>query len=570
MPPRHHFPFLLWRFLSADLLRLVGMSASVLVAVIAFAGAVKPMSDGLLQSSDLPKFILYAIPPMLAYALPLAAGFAATLVYHRFASDNEVVAAHAGGISHRAILSPALAIGLVLALVIGILNEFVNPMFLRRIEHMITRDLATWIVQEVNKGKAVEAGGMSIFADSGELMKPEPGSNATDMLVLRKFAAIERNKEGTPTTEVTSEKAWIWLFPWEGTGEDDGRPQPQSRVVMRLENVIGLREGRDKGAFEGKLELAWTLPNPFRDNPKFMPWNELRALRDFPERITRVDLRRRELAMFLAEKRAVTDLRASAATSQQLELRDEDGRTIVITTSGLEQVGDAWRLLPASDGVITAQVSRRPVPGVQENPSDRPTILKAASAMLVPSMGSERFNRAFDFKVDLTDVRVTETTSAGATTTRRPTYRLPALRPAANPAPPLLALTSPELLAVARNDPVLALPNPRTADAIRELSDAVRIVTLHVLSKQHERVAIAISCLIMTLTGAVTALRLSKRTPLMVYMFTFLPAILCLVTISGGQQATLQMGAPGLLLMWSGVIGLGLYTLLNYRVLIRN
>mgnify|MGYP000423281398 CR=1 FL=1 len=37
--------------------------------------------------------MLLAMPPMLQYALPFAACFGATLAYHRFAADNEAVAA---------------------------------------------------------------------------------------------------------------------------------------------------------------------------------------------------------------------------------------------------------------------------------------------------------------------------------------------------------------------------------------------------------------------------------------------------------------------------------------------
>ena len=90
---RRRSPFLLWRWLGADLLRLVGLAAAVLVSVIALAATVKPVSDGLLQAENLVKFIFYSIPPMLAYALPFAAGFGTTLVYHRFAADNEATAA---------------------------------------------------------------------------------------------------------------------------------------------------------------------------------------------------------------------------------------------------------------------------------------------------------------------------------------------------------------------------------------------------------------------------------------------------------------------------------------------
>ena len=49
-----------------------------------------------------------AMVPMLQYVLPFAAGFGATLAYHRQTSENELTAAKASGVSHRALLMPAL------------------------------------------------------------------------------------------------------------------------------------------------------------------------------------------------------------------------------------------------------------------------------------------------------------------------------------------------------------------------------------------------------------------------------------------------------------------------------
>jgi hypothetical protein len=55
-----------------------------------------------------------------------------------------------------------------------------------------------------------------------------------------------------------------------------------------------------------------------------------------------------------------------------------------------------------------------------------------------------------------------------------------------------------------------------------------------------------------------------------VYLWTFFPAIASMVTISGGQQVTSAQGAPGLILMWSGVAGLGLYSLIVFRILAKH
>ena len=124
-------------FLSWDLWKRILLTASILVTVIAFAAAIRPLADGKVGAVDALRFMGLAIVPMLQYALPFAAGFAATLTYHDFASDNEAMACSAGGISYKAMLGPAAFTGLALGLVIYALTTTAIPRFFSQIEQLI-------------------------------------------------------------------------------------------------------------------------------------------------------------------------------------------------------------------------------------------------------------------------------------------------------------------------------------------------------------------------------------------------------------------------------------------------
>lgn len=112
------------------------LTAAVLVTVLAFALVVKPLAEGLLTPWQCLQLIGLSMLPALQYALPFAACFGATLSYYRLSSDNELVAAHAGGISHRAMIVPAAASGAVLLVVILVLSNFVIPRFLHLSERI--------------------------------------------------------------------------------------------------------------------------------------------------------------------------------------------------------------------------------------------------------------------------------------------------------------------------------------------------------------------------------------------------------------------------------------------------
>ncbi len=56
-------PLSIWRYLTSDLLRLVVLSAGVVVVVACFAVAVKPLADGRLGPIETLKYMLLAAIP---------------------------------------------------------------------------------------------------------------------------------------------------------------------------------------------------------------------------------------------------------------------------------------------------------------------------------------------------------------------------------------------------------------------------------------------------------------------------------------------------------------------------
>ena len=66
---------------------------------------------------------------MTTYSFPVAALFAATMVYGRLSSDNELTGCRAGGISYLSMMSPAFVLGLGVAGVSLLFLCFVVPVY---------------------------------------------------------------------------------------------------------------------------------------------------------------------------------------------------------------------------------------------------------------------------------------------------------------------------------------------------------------------------------------------------------------------------------------------------------
>ncbi|MDX2148435.1 MAG: LptF/LptG family permease [Planctomycetota bacterium] len=605
-------PRLLWKYTLGDLWRRLALSAVVLVTIIAFAAAIKPLADGRLDALDALRFVVLAMPPMLAYALPFAGGFAATLVYYRLATDNEITAAQAGGVSLRALLTPAILTGLLCAATLVALNEQIIPRFLRGMQNLVAADAARLLATSIEKGHAVDFKGMQIYADQAQVIPPEPGSGARDQLLLRRLAVIRRDREGKIVSDVTASRAVAWLYPadrfgssgagWGNAGSREGTglaPEadadalgdtagdtgtPMTRLCLRLSDVDGTWAGRMKGSSE-ELTIWQTVPGAFDDDPKFLTWRELIDLRARPENMNWIDLRRRDLAHRLAEEKLWREVDRRLKTDGVVELGASADESWVVRGAGLERDQGSWRVVPA-DGSGRVEAERR------TSGSGRALArLSAERVWLSSDIGGDRAERRLDIRLDLENVRTLAaigSAEGNATATgEEPTLRAigsevarrqyAGLMIEPNPVQALADEPGAKLITTARA--LKATPgglylNEQRADELAQTVDefAWRLSQLdrEITSKQHERMALAAACCLMIVTGAVTAVRLRSKLPLQVYLWSFFPALASLVTISGGQQLTHENGWPGLLLLWGGVGGLGVYTILVYISLSRH
>jgi lipopolysaccharide export LptBFGC system permease protein LptF len=548
-------PITLWTSIFWELTRTVVITAAVLVSVIAFAATIKPLADGRLGPLDAIKYTLLAIPPMLAYALPFAGCFASSLVYYRLSTDNEFVAAASGGVSHRSLLLPAAALGLVLFVGMTALSDQVIPRFLQTMRLMITEDIAKLLATNINRGQSVDLKKYLVFADRAQRIDVDPASGASSAVVLARPAVLERDPSGVVVSEGTASRATIWLFPQPSQG-DTG---PTTRLAMRFEDFVSkdAKTGRVTGR---TLPVSLTVPATLADDPKFLRSDELRDLHKRPERMNWIDQRRRQLATEIARERAVEEFQRALSLAGSFTLLDSAGRQVVVSGRSLQNgPGRAWTVVPRGE-VATVDVLRGSDAGAGVRHSGRSVVL-APDLSEDPTIGSGMLLR-----LEIRDAGSAALGTDRGETTKRERLTIGSLRAPHSQAENLLKMTSPELLREGGMMKDSIMVRAITGELRRELDDLDR----EILGKQNDRVALSVSCLVMLLTGAVTALRFSKSLPLTVYLWSFFPALLCVITIAGGQQLTHAHGWPGLTLLWGGVLLLAGYTFWMYLTVRRH
>jgi len=564
---RPRVPVTLWRRLAAELGRLVLVTTTVLVVVLSFSATVKWFIEGKLTLADTLWFMVLAVPPMLHYALPFAAGFSATLSYHRMEEDHERIGAHAGGVSHGSLLTPAVLVGFTLFGLLLLLNQELSPRFLREMEEMLTDRVGRAIESTVEAGEPIEFGRWVIHADRVERLPQEadaePGA-PYERLALFGVGVIETDHEGRAQKELTASRAWVFLYRG-GLEEDQRSPSEEGDrdgqvwVVMWLDDPFSFsRDGMNSRS--ERIKIVESVPERFDDDPKFLTAGELSRAYHDPDSLNIIAVAREDLAHHEAKRQIVEWMNENLRDEGRVELRDAVGRTITLRGTGLRWQGPGWRVgerdervrLERSDGLVA----------------------ESRAVLVDVDIGENRHERRLDVEIEMTRVATGDASDSADVELEpesgRKELAFGELRPAIDPLPRLLEMSSAELLREVA--PRLAPPNPDTyvGPPARDLSRKIESLRREIVSKRHERVAMAMASLVMVLTGGITAMRLGKTLPLVVYLWSFFPALAAVLTVSTGQQMAHEMGWTGLLVLWGGIVGLGLYSLVAYVGLIRH
>lgn len=561
------FPLTLWRYMTVEIWRLVAITTLVLVCVVSFAAVVKFLAEGKLGPVDALRFMAVIAVPMLHYTLPFASGFGATLAYHRMTADGELTAAHAGGISHKKVLAPALGAAIVLGGVLATLNQGFIPHLLRSSHRMISANIAEIVKTSIESSQSIAFDNFLLHADGVKSFGPDAASGASERLLLTGVVAVEFDRKGNIRSEATAARAWLWIFPPGGEtpapGSDRGPGSPGSGYVrMRLEEGVGVSGGQ-LVRFAELVPDPWILPDSFRNDPKFFSNAEMDTLRKNPELMHGVEQRRLTLAQRLAERQTLAEIKTTLISDGRARLVDALGQPVVLRASDVRLTPERrWNVIPHAPG--------QPVAVDRYMPDGTLSRYTARAAEIVTQLDDDPTRRGLSVRLVLTDVSAAGGVAAlpgangSGVSGDRAELVISPLYAAGRPLEQFIGLRAAEL--IDRADPYVnrERPDPFVKDAVDDLRDELQELDREIMSKVHERWAMSAACLVMAVAGAVTAMRLGNALPLTVYLWSFFPALAGVITITSGQQVVHDVGAPGLAVLWGGVALLGAYTLGSY------
>lgn len=552
-------PWTLYKYILRELLKLLALTTAVLVVVMSFAAAVQPMSDGQLSAGLLVKFVVFTAPTVLGFALPFAGAFASTLVFIRMAGDNEILACSASGISYLRVLAPVLALGLVLTGGMLYLANYVVPSFYRMAERTIESDVISLLVSQLGQRQTFEFPGENIvvYADDANEFPPLPTPGSllpmTQLVELKGVVVGETDANGTILQDTTAKSAVLQVYGDRATEDAWG--------VFQLSNVV--RYAPTTGVL---MRLAFTeigplkIPSPFSDNPKFLSAKDLRRYEREPERFGDVQDGVQRLASAMATeslRNAFEVVKDRAVLHGALQ-----GDRYVLSVPSVKEEDDLLTLSSAPGRPI--RVAFFDNGRVEGTPS---RLYESESAFVRVRTTALSLEPTID--IELRDVTVTGPNGELAVGNKALQFRQlswPEFLPA-----DLQDRRARELLAEAGDDAYAA--SSSVGSAVNALESELQSLRRNIMGQRHERAAAAVSCSLLLLLGAVLSIRLKGQSPLVVYFWSFLLAIVTLIIINSGVNLagdTKASMALGMGVVWSGNVLLLFVLLLGYRRLSRN
>lgn len=196
--------FTLHRYIFRELLKVFALATVALTLVLSFGSILRPVQEYGVGPQQVLYLLGYFLPITLTFVLPMAALFAAALVYGRFASDNELDACKASGISLLTLVYPGLALAVIVAVANLFLSFDVTPAFVHGAEKSLKADAKQILFRNIQRRGyyRVPVGRYLIYADYADFQNDTLlgviGAEVKDGRVERITAVASANVKFNP------------------------------------------------------------------------------------------------------------------------------------------------------------------------------------------------------------------------------------------------------------------------------------------------------------------------------------------------------------------------------------
>jgi lipopolysaccharide export system permease protein len=534
--------FTLHRYIFRELSRVFVLAAVALTLILSLGSILQPVQEFGAGPRQVIHLMGYFLPITLTFVLPMAALFAGALVYGRFASDNELDACRASGISLLTLVNPGLALAIMVATANLLLSFYVMPVFVHRAEKSLKADAKQIVFRNIQRRKFY-----ALPPDERYLIYADNVNEQNNMLSGVVVAEMKNNEiQRIVTAEVAKvnfnmherfNEVQILAYKTYQTGfEDKGRAE-SATFMSEFGSLLG-----DDIKFKKIDEMKKILIDPMRFDPI------AKQARD-----TYAQLIIELLAKDIRAK--ITEAAESDDTNSFYELLGEPNS--VGFTAGRCIIKDEEEL-ELSDGVVVVEYntdSKRPLHTLNCTSAT----LHIEGDKLTPTL-----------TMDISNAREAGSPQLRMRYVIRGLIPPPAVETTANEFRTEYGSIKTEKLASTLS---IVQASKILAGQQYQLDRKTKKALAQIKAEIHSRLVFGIGCIPMIMIGIGLGIIKKGGHLLSAFAASCLPAAVLIICIMSGKQLTENLGAQtisGITLMWAGLGFMSVLTVVIYHHFLKN
>jgi lipopolysaccharide export LptBFGC system permease protein LptF len=537
--------FTLHRYIFREVFKVFALATVALTLMMSLGSILRPVQEYGVGPRQVIDLMTYFLPVTLTFVLPMAALFAATLVYGRLANDNELDACRASGISLLPLIYPGLALAVIVATANLLLSFYVMPAFVQRAENSIKNDARQILFRNVQRKGYYPLppdGRYRISADEADITNN----------ILTGVIAVEVGDNKNIKKIITAETAKVAINPHDKFNE----------VRITAHNTHQMGPDEDVGFSAEWLSLTAEFGPLLGDNVKFKKIDELKKIRSDPMFFDPVaKLARRVYAQFTAELLA-QQINAAIASKQSFRLNSD--RLVVELTAKTCSVRDE-KQLQLIDDVVIVEIPLR-IDGFRRTLRCQRCLLDIEGDELSPTL--------------TLDVRNAKSTTAqGLAPPAENVITRYIIRGLVLPPSVTDQFKSADILKEITPQAVSSALNAAPSDYLKglqtHLQKKIAFTLAQINAETHSRLVFGIGCITIIMIGIFLGIILKGGHLLTAFAVSSVPALALITCIMMGRNITdnpsaAVAGISGITLMWAGLVVLSAMALALCRKLLRH
>ncbi len=526
--------FILHRYIFKELLKIFILAAIALGVIMSLGSLLRPIQQYGVGPKQVFDLLCYFMPITMTFVLPVAALFATTLVYGRFAADNEFDACRSSGISPTMLFYPAFILAIVIAIANLLLSFHVVPAYVQRAEMAMKSDAKQILFRNIQRQGyyALPGSEFKIYADAADLVNSG----------LLGVVIIDDNKK-RENKLITAEAAKV----------DFDIVSNKNQVKVFAKNAYQVDQ--HGGVFFKAISVLGEFDSLLSDDVKFRKIDQINAIKLAPLSYYPIADAAYNAYEQLSIELLNIEIKTAFASNQIYQMENNDifirfrGDKSELTENGaIEITGNAelYEYNKKTQELAKNYHGERIILQLSSETETRPS-----SKLILTFPNAVWLDHGVEFI--------------------KPRYSARNLWLPNS----ITAKLGEDIIDTVNKHNYLDTPSKRLVSLIERMNRKLNVTFLEIKAEIHSRLVFGIGCIALILIGTELGIRFKGGHLLTAFGISSIPAAALLIFIMMGKNITKNYhsaaGADmGVLLMWSGMVLLTIISMVFYRKMLKN